>query len=957
MGFNLLALFFLLVIATSATTTTPVIEPTPSTIVDILSSNVEFSYFLRILQKNGLIPIINQLQNITLLAPVNSAFTNSQLEITNDHDELMRYVLNQKFRVGWMDEKSAVFESLYTIKGKPYPVIISPNFEDEVFEVDHRATIVEPDIYAKHQWSFIQGIDAQLPLKPSMCDILLGKTNTTDITFIQSLFQSLFHQSKASLIPQSKKKHHTKPPKLPLSCEEYLNTTSTIFIPDDETVFNSMSNMTRRYYSALYHTINGNRFTSTDKSILEIKHDIVNLLDNLIFPEYISPSNTTKHHYKSKSGLEFKLAGHFNELSVNSKVNSSHMVSANDGGIYVFGNKDFFNHLNIPLVDMIPRKSLYALHYSNLVNELEFRSLEYLIDGSSSNQTILLSFDQRDDVEDNEAYVYEKDMSITGFSSKQSLMYQFIDERINITNNIGNGTFYKLADTCLCSEKKINGCFKIKLSSSNYPLESRVNDDIKIKSDALAVGNDSIAYIVDKSIDTPSNLKHSLADLLSSGAIQRHLEHIKIDQKECLKTIQYLNDFDLLALKENKLGYSAFLPCGKPFNDDVGLKTVGNWESLGLVLNYLEKNPKVFHNLLKGIFVEGTIYSDFSLSEDEDGHFQTLRGDNVIIKEGPMDDKYNHFVKINDTVVSLPLNSDILFNQGVIHIVNKLLLPADFEVSFIDLIKSTEDDGLSFLSLIEKFPLLEDFLFNSNNYSLLVPTPESMSLYNITTSMENLWEFMEMHIIPNEELPKLINCMEDQDNESLNKTSTGYLIGSNHTNLKFSCKKNKNGRVIFDVTDNSGSKLSHKIKVLSHGCVSFAEDSPCVFLIDRPINPSWLDRGFLHVHLGFVSVGIGVILGLILFSFLIFLIMFCLGGSNDKLKVPPNPFDVEAPESFMDIGSSDHGPSNWDRGYETDDENAPFMAQNGYGTIERGPPKPMSIKQKGNLHRSRNLPV
>lgn len=950
MGFNLLALFFLLVIASPATTTSTVVEPTPSTIVDILSSNVEFSYFLRVLQKNGLIPIINQLQNITLLAPVNLAFTNLH-DITNDNDELMRYVLNQKFRVGWMEDKSAVFESLYNINGKPYPVVISPNFEDQVFEVDNKATIVEPDIYAKHQWSFIQGIDSQLPLKTSMCDILLGRTNTTtDITFIQLLFQLLFHQSET--VGMMKKKH-PKLPKLPSSCEAYLNTTSTIFVPDDETIFGSMSNMTIRYYSALYHTINGNRFTSTDKSILEIKLDIINLLDNLIFTDLITPSNSSKHHYKSNSNLSFKLTGHLNELSVNEKVNSSQMIPTNDGNIYTFKNKDFFNHLNIPLVEMIPRKSLFALHYSNFVKELEFRSLDYLIDGSSSNQTILLSFEQRDDVEDIEV----NDISITGFSSKQSLMYQFIDEKINITNHVGNDTFYKLADTCLCSDKKINGCFKIKISSSNYPLESRINDEIKVKSDALPIGNNSIAYIVDKSVDTPSNLKHSLSDLLSSGDIQRHLEHIKIDQKECLKTIQYLNDFDLLSLKENKLGYSAFLPCGKPFNGDSGLKTIGNWESLGLVLNYLEKNPKVFHDLLKGIFVQGTIYSDFGLSEDEDGHYKTLRGDNVIIKEVASDDKYNHFLKINNTVISLPINSDILFNQGVVHIINKLLLPADFKVSFVDLIKSTEDDGLSFLSLIEKFPLLEDYILNSNNYSLLVPTPESMNLYNITTSMENLWEFMEMHIIPNEELPKLIDCMEDQDNESLNKTSTGYLISSNHTDLKFSCKRNKNDRVILDVTDNSGSKLSHKIKILSHGCVSFAADSPCVFLIDRPINPSWLDRGFLHVHLGFVSVGVGVILGLVLFSFLIFLIMFCLGGSNDKLKVPTNPFDVEAPESFMDIGSSDRGHSNWDRGYETDDENTPFMAQNGYGTIERGPPKPMSIKQKGNLHRTRNLPV
>lgn len=45
-----------------------------TSVVDILSESAEFSTFLRLLQRNGHIPYLNELQNFTLLAPVNSAF-------------------------------------------------------------------------------------------------------------------------------------------------------------------------------------------------------------------------------------------------------------------------------------------------------------------------------------------------------------------------------------------------------------------------------------------------------------------------------------------------------------------------------------------------------------------------------------------------------------------------------------------------------------------------------------------------------------------------------------------------------------------------------------------------------------------------------------------------------------------------------------------------------------------
>lgn len=61
------------------------------------------------------------------------------------------------------------------------------------------------------------------------------------------------------------------------------------------------------------------------------------------------------------------------------------------------------------------------------------------------------------------------------------------------------------------------------------------------------------------------------------------------------------------------------------------------------------------------------------------------------------------------------------------------------------------------------------------------------------------------------------------------------------------------------------------MKLLSHGCTQQGNTSnrSCVFLIDKPLNMQWFNRkpsNFLHIHLGIVSLGVGVILGLIIFG-------------------------------------------------------------------------------------------
>ncbi|EGV61576.1 hypothetical protein PSN45_000254 [Yamadazyma tenuis] len=975
------------------TTISLVPSPTPSTIVDILSSDVQFSTFLRIAQREGLIPVLNSLQNVTLLAPVNSAFVDGPDHI--DHNYLLRYIINQRFRVGYMEPKSAVFDTLYEMDNKTYTVSLSPNMETLEFEVDRVAAIVESDIYAKHQWSFIQALDHQLPLKPSLCDVFLDNStnilNGHNISFVKGLFQSLFKLEFSTVDALVKTDDRYK--KIPQSCEIFLKNAGTFFVPTDEMVRRSMSTTLMRYYSSLYHVMHSSQFTTTDEAVLEIKYDLTNLLGSLAIDSKLMPANVSASKCQSiNKAVKFNVTVDDDSVILNHKLRSNLNTSIvfADAVMHLFdyaeGEGLFFETLQVKVADMIPRKALFALHYSDFVKELKFRSLQYLINGSTTNQTLFLSPGQRDDVMEEDSFF------IDSFSNKDGLKYQFVKQSINITEKVFNNneqSYYGSAETNLCSKSRIGGCFRMKVSSSvdasNHEIITSINDDANVIEGPIEMGNNSFAYMVNGDIDTPQSFKHTLTDLLSNGNLPGHLQHIQINQAECLKTIQFLKAHDLLSFKDNKLGYTAFLPCGIPILDDsTAFDRRGSWESLGLRLNYLEKNPKIFKKILRGIFVEGTIYSDFGLDNlTQQINTTTLQGDSLIINNQFYDGDYNHLLRINGTLFHLPLNSDLLFNQGVIHIVSKLLLPSTFEVPFVGLIKATEDDTswISFMDLIEKFPKLYDALVTDNpkdsNYSMLVPSSESMKLYNVSASLTNLFEFLDAHLIPNSELPKIFNCIYgNHDNQTFTEDSD---IHSNSSLLSFSCKQDSHGKLVFDVNDKSGAKTGHKLKILSHGCTSNDRTegySSCVFLIDKPINLKWFENdGFLHLHLGFISVGVGIILGLMFFSILLFMVMFCLSGKSDD--TPKNPFEPYQEGGYMRISDLDEDPShNYDGGYETDDdmlnERDHLIPQNSQKLFQRagslnasdyGATKPRTIPRYTNgtqstqaLNRKRNLP-
>lgn len=918
-----------------------------------------------------MIPIINQLGNVTLLAPINLAFTQPEDE-PFDANSILRYVINQKVRVGYMGKTEMLFETLSRGSSGNATVSISPDFESQEYVVDKVAAIMEPDVYAKHQQSFIQGIDKLLPRHPSACEILMGASqiNGQPITFVQQLFQLLFknpsvHSDKKK--HKKKKKHGRKA--IPENCSSYLNHTKTLFIPSDEYVKSSLTDLERRYYLSLFNGLTNPEFDTTKEATKEMKEDVLALLDNLLLPDIIFGNNGTGKTHKATSGLVYNtsLATNSSRLLLNGHVLESSSFVASDTVLHIFDDQPylFFNSLNIPRAPMIPRKALYALHFSNFVKELANHGLKHLVDGSTTNQTILAEKDLRDDVSDD---ISTTNLGTLSASPKQELLYQFIDGVYDFRNPLR-----VLVDSNYCSQKKIGSCFKIKVASSNSSIV--INDDINLSKSPIQCANNTLIYFAEDEVEAPYNFKQTLGEMISNTDNKDSLWHL--DSLSCFTTIEILKKFKLLSLPDNGKGYTIFLPIS---NSNAAPNPRTHWDRLGLVYRYLQNNPKEFRKVIRNLFVEGLIYSDFDGNHKT---FKTIQGDKIKVRTKELSILSNE-IHLNDTKLEVPLAGDILFNQGIIQAIDQVLLPRSLEVSIKDLIQTTFDDTHKahyILDLLKTFPKLSKMILgHTPNHSLLIPSPLALKDYNVTNTFPKLLEFLEMHLVPNTELPQLLSCVDGgsyfyDDTVDLQPG----LLKTNHSDVLLSCRHSKKSDTTYlkfherDAAESSSYDKNHEVKVLSHGCVVGGDSGSksCVFLINKPLNLDWLDHSkddnFLHVHLGFVSVGIGIILGLLLFGTVFFMLVLCLGRHDKRPKPHANDYDEVLGGDFMDVRFSEEEGPPWDRGYETDFEAAsetenllPYKKKKKFHEYKStGATAPLSIRGPditNHLNRERNLP-
>uniref|UniRef100_A0A0L0NTP6 FAS1 domain-containing protein n=1 Tax=Candidozyma auris TaxID=498019 RepID=A0A0L0NTP6_CANAR len=951
-------LFYLLLAFTLAKPSTSSLlapEPSPSSIIDYLSSEVQYSYFLRHLQRSGLVPQINQLQNVTLFAPINLAFVDDEVLQNDTPENLWRYFANQRLRIGYLDTRNVVADSLYVIReaayrNVTYPLKLSADTALRQYNVNGIAQVVEFDFYAKHQHSFVQAIDKLLPLQPSICDLLLdGSTdyiNGHKMAFVKRLFQLMFDVKKA---------HGPR-------CSEFLGNTSTILLPLDSMIEQSLLKAEIDYFTTLYRVSKNVNLETSKDAIDELSADVRGMLSTLLLPELVDGVNGTDHPVdsegrkkkKKKKKLKPKpyaprynitLDDETNQIIINGAIrstNDSTGLTARDGIVHIFDAESngpdtrFFSALNYTVPTLIPRKVLYSLHFSQFVEELRFRRLGKLINGKSINQTLILDLSDRDDFQDDES------MTVASFSSKQNALYRFLEgqlDRLQVMDSVTHEQ--RLMTSKLCLNKRIGLCFKVKVTESHHngDVVTTFNNDIAAKGKPVWAAGDTSIYIADKPLLPPLSLKHTFAELLTDGAVNGRLEHIEIDKEFCMWTLEHLKEHGLNLVKENNKGYTLFLPCGHtiwgPFSGKKGAEEV-SLKNLGLTLRYLESHPKQMKDILKGLFIEDLIYSDFGLDDDIETTriAKTLRGDMVNISESYRMGEFNHLIKLNETLLSVPLNSDVLFSQGVIHITSNFLLPQDFRLSMLDLLETTESskNKFSFISFVRQFPVVSNALHldkkGESQYSVLVPKPELLQSMNITKSFSKLHDFVQLHLMRNEDAATLKRCMSQTFD-----TNQTFVIHTNRSDGEFTCEKNfDNGKTYLKLQSQEptsmlsvlGYNSDRKVKVVTYGCTSAKQNASCVFLLEKPFNLAWFSHDNNFLHIGWFSVALGVLFGILLFGTILTTIVLFLGNRPRKLSKPLNiPSSLPLPPgpTFMRVTSDEDMQGGVvDYGYESDDD-------------------------------------
>ncbi|VEU24042.1 DEKNAAC105141 [Brettanomyces naardenensis] len=538
----LLSLFFLLIPLIIATV------PTVS-IIDVLSSNQNFSTFILSLQRNGLIDEVNELENVTFLAPVNSAF-----DVDGFDDSLLQSSLpplnSSTIRRFIVDtpvlSKNVHGVNIYStinsaaspyLKGLHVPILFDN--EPDGFSIEDSAVVL-PDLVAAASNSVVQGLGSLLTnKKPSLCDYLAnwdhGSVGVPDTTTTFGLFAHLFSEDSM--------------------CSNLHLSNVTLLLPSDDSVRQNFSQIELSY---LFN----------DRALTDRQQ----LLGNFVLHGMIGGNidNTTliaENLLGDSVRMSSRLQG--NEITLENDFSRS----ASSNFLVADAVLHYFTGFVLPqpkLPIFTPRKYLIGLNQTAFVDEVDFRKLGKLIDDQFVVQTIFV-----------DAAANSLDVNSNRVNS---LLYEFVDGHVELDSDV-------LVDTKLCSQGSLGHCQKMKVSvlSGGSVL---INDHAEVIPTRYQIGNTYI-YLVDGDIPTPPRLDRAL------GPMDR-----------CARSLQFMDRFGFLKFGGNGgLGYTIFLPTSDAWNQlDLTLDyLLANEDKLELVMGNL-----LLNGLIYGDFAGSRIIQNFN---------------------------------------------------------------------------------------------------------------------------------------------------------------------------------------------------------------------------------------------------------------------------------------------------------------------------------------------------------
>ncbi|KAH3899237.1 uncharacterized protein SCODWIG_01349 [Saccharomycodes ludwigii] len=855
--------------------TDPQEPPEFTTVIDLLSQNVMFSRFLLQVQRHGYIDYLNGLDNFTLLAPINSAFTYSNYEDDFEFDIDEYIVYNNVIKV---DENYNRNESFLIKSGVKIPFIWNHFYQQEADKLQiqlYRSSITDKirvldfNYIPTLQNASMHSIDKLLPLMhpPTLPQLLetYSLENHGNISFIKKFV----NDSKETF-------------------SELLNDT-TLLVPSDKTLNKQFKDIEVNYL------LLDEKDISNPSSGLVLKADRIKLLENLnILGMHVGLCNvdekkeTTVKFLNGKSGkITFNA---FQNIIINDDMFSSSGPQitfsspevneiTSENVVYFFDDMSDLSYN----ITFNTEKYLLSLNAFEFINELYIRHLECLINDQSFNRniTLFVSVPQMNKGLANDDYLINSGAKASsGGFTKHQLIYHFLEDTIwlNETFHSDNSLLMRsarLVNSMFCDNNALMGgnCQKLKLSklSNNNNDDNnaiyRVNNKAQvINNTPLQVGS-TLIYLVDNDFSLPGNIIQSVSSFF-----------------HCSKSLLFLDQLNLLDLKPNKHGYTIFLPC------------YDSWDDLELNLDYIKSNVTALSMVMKNYIFEGLFYSDTELKNYT---FKNLLGGNVQLNvdscnEDTVDISISS-INTNGGNLTIGKNRDIIFEQGVVHPLDKLYFPLDLDITLSALIKTTGSS--EYLLFFEKFPNLNVIFEHNLPNSILVPTESSLLLDGDEMSLNSsrLEDTLKMHIISTNSTASILNCGRD--------IMTEY-------GEELVCKEVSPGNYFIKLKNSVADK---EVRVLKKGC-STNNNTSCIFVIDRPLSLNWLNKEKpYHLHLPYISFAMGIIIGIFGLVFIYFLIMHevskrstyssltpILSPSSSHLNTEPSLSNVQTGNSEID---------------------------------------------------------
>jgi uncharacterized surface protein with fasciclin (FAS1) repeats len=486
-------------------------------------------------------------------------------------------------------------------------------------------------------------------------------------------------------------------------------------------------------------------------------------------------------------------------------------------------------------------KVLIGLGASAFVDELILQKLSHLITDNSLEQTIF----------------YAKEPSQFSTTSKSSNLYHFVEEKIEDLSQAKT-----LYNTRLCNSKKFGtSCQRIKIEAvgeNSYML----NNNVLIESGPFKVGN-TVIYLTDDNVRTPNELLASVNPIF-----------------HCTKSLNLLSRLKLTSFSNNGLGYTVFLPCFDSFRD------------FDLTLNYLNGNKPILEKVMRNTILEGLVYSDIERNVE----LSNLNQEKVLVHDLKTTETGDLRIKLNNESILLKQSDDILFSQGVVHPVRKLLIPDDVIISLEDIIENSIISGNLFLDYLQSFEPFENVLQSEKDYSILLPATFKFDPLEITNS--TIEKILMLHVIPKASLADLYKCDQDVDIQTLNPK------------VNLTCTKISDSSSFLSIKNGA----ENGVNVVTRGCTN-NDDRSCVYLIDKPINLKWIDGdSHLHISLPGIALGIGIILGCLLMVLVLSCLMLVILPKRNKTLTETNRGEQNNENSSL-IDSTEGDTNNYQSAY------------------------------------------